>query len=658
MEYYFLNKTVKRIQNIVDFNHIGKFIIKKDFPFDFYTKVDGKRDITFDIEFLNSFNITNISKFIEINGYILTDNDIDKLISNENSLNSFIKFEGNFDNKLNMGKLVIKQKNISDNLNPKYNNYLYIIINRISNDDYIIPDEHIGQFYFIPNNYIYSSIAENYKIFSHLDENDNSPHLYTLEIDSSSNNNFFEIEIDNLGNNELDFKILNYQKYIDGLIDLYNDYDGFIIEKNKNSNKISLTITLAEVSLNKIILSIFSTNDNHKPSSNLSYIFKYTTGYREIPIKTTHLIEETETQKEKIPKTEIVPQTQKPTQVETELTTQRKTEVIKSTSISAPTTYIFSEVVVKIKVIILGFAKFTYITSNKLINFFMYFVYMETTVYVKKISINANIKYKSSRRFLQDNSSKKGECTIDENYSNNDQKRYKCSIETNGEEIDNIELDKNIKAEDDDINFSETKISPMAVKYMNKIQEIGNEDPFNKKLYLLNTSSITVDNNNNEFNIIGEIKDNFNYNKINLEISLLKNSIEELSNITCISTKKENKYNLQCNTNNEMNGLLNSAFANLGSQNLMVEISDSVKKNINFEEKIQNSNEYIKFKKNNNGGISVGVIIAIIIPVVLIVIASIIIIIYCYKKKKMNQINKQVSISPNGSSISTINQIV
>ena len=62
-----LNKTVKRIQTIVDFNRIGKFIIKKDFPFDFYTKVDGKRDITFNIEFLNSFNITDISEFIEIN---------------------------------------------------------------------------------------------------------------------------------------------------------------------------------------------------------------------------------------------------------------------------------------------------------------------------------------------------------------------------------------------------------------------------------------------------------------------------------------------------------------------------------------------------------------------------------------------------------------
>lgn len=294
----------------------------------------------------------------------------------------------------------------------------------------------------------------------------------------------------------------------------------------------------------------------------------------------------------------------------------------------------------------------------------MYFVYMETTVYVKQISINANIKYKSSLRSLQDNSSTKGVCTLEENYSNNDQKRYQCSIETNGEEIANIELDKNIKAEDDDMDFSDTKVSPMGAKYMNKIQEIGEEDPFNKKLYLLNSSLITVDNDNNEFNIIGEIKDdtNFNYKKIDLEISLLKNSVEELSIISCIPSKKENKYNLQCNTNNEMVGVLNSGFANLGNENLIVEISDSAKTNINFKEK------YLKTDyRKSSGGLSAGTIVAIIVPIAVVLIASVLIIIYCYKKNKINSTNigdpsvpnnsSIVPIPPNSSSIAAIDQI-
>ena len=60
-----------------------------------------------------------------INGYVLTDNDINNFINND----SFQKFKGNIVNELNIGKLVIKQKNISDNLDSRYNNYLYIFIN-------------------------------------------------------------------------------------------------------------------------------------------------------------------------------------------------------------------------------------------------------------------------------------------------------------------------------------------------------------------------------------------------------------------------------------------------------------------------------------------------------------------------------------------------
>jgi len=282
---------------------------------------------------------------------------------------------------------------------------------------------------------------------------------------------------------------------------------------------------------------------------------------------------------------------------------------------------------------------------------------METKVYVKKISINANIKYKTSKRLLQDNSSKKGECALEEDYSNNNQKRYQCSIETNGDEIDNIELDKNIKAEDEDIDLTETKVSPMGIKYMNKIQEIGNEDPFNKKLYLLNSTSIIVNNDKNEFNITGEIKDdtNFNYEKINLEISLIENSEEKLSNVSCIPTKIGEVYNLHCNTNNEMSGVLNSAFANLGNENLIVEISDSVKKNINFKEKIK------EIKRNyyeSSGRLSTGVIIAIVIPIVVILIATVSVAIYCYRKRKMNSANQgDSSIIPNNTS-SAVNQMI
>ena len=87
-----------------------------------------------------------------------------------------------------------------------YNNYFYVIIKKYPNDNIIINSVE-GQFLFVSNDYVYSSIPENYYIFSNLEIDGNIPHLYTLEIDPLSKNKFI-IEFDNFGE-ELDFKILN-----------------------------------------------------------------------------------------------------------------------------------------------------------------------------------------------------------------------------------------------------------------------------------------------------------------------------------------------------------------------------------------------------------------------------------------------------------------
>ena len=46
--------------------------------------------------------------------------------------------------------------------------------------------------------------------------------------------------------------------------------------------------------------------------------------------------------------------------------------------------------------------------------------------------------------------------------------------------------------------------------------------------------------------------------------------------------KEVAKYNLQCNTKNEMSGKLDSAYSNLGNANLIVNIPEQNKKEINF----------------------------------------------------------------------------
>ena len=605
MELYFDNRTVERIQTIVDFNHVGKFIIKKDFPFDFYTRVDGKRDITFNIEFINlDFKLigsSNIYELLEINAYILSDNDINNVVNNVNSLNGFKKFKGEFNKELNMGKIVLKQKDISDNLNSIYNNYLYIIIDKAPGITSDIINEAQGQFFFMPNNYIYSSVPENYKVFSHIEQGDNSAHMYTLEINSTSNIDSFKIEFEEIENNELDIKILNYQDVVDNKIDLYNDYDGYKVEKTNESNKIYLVVSQKEkdkVIDNKMILSIFSTNKDHIPTTNLSYTFKYSKDYYENinPIEETFIFESTNAIKETV-----------------------------------------QIIVNKIRVILLGFAKYSYRTSNKIINFLIYFIYTENVVYAQKISIKMNIRYKHTRRYLQrylqTESEIEGKCTLVQDISLN-QKKYNCTVETNGEEIDSIQLDKNISVDDSDINFSDIEMSPIALNYINNIQNIGDQDLFdNKMLYILNQSDFTVNNEINELNITGYINDNkFSYNKINLDMALMQNSKEKIENITCTTTKLSDKYNLQCNTKNEMSGKLISAYSNLGNANLIVNIPEQNKKDINFN-KISSESASKTFYRKSSSGLSGGTIAAIIIPCCIVLIAITALSIYFIKRK-------------------------
>ena len=608
MECYFWNESVtNRIQNIVDFNKGGKFIIKKDFPFDFYTRIDGKRDITFNIEFLNldfnSKSSINIGDLIVITAYILTDNEIDEMAIDFDSLTNFQVFNGTFDDKLKLGKIVLKKEDISNNLNSIYNNYLYVIITKNVYNNITINSVE-GQFLFVPTDYVYSSIPENYYIFSNIEINGSTPHLYTLEKDPSSKN-IFIIEFYIIGE-ELDFKILNYQNYVDGIIDYYNDYDKYVIVKTKYSNKISVNITQSNdvnTTFDKVILSIYSSNKDHIAGSNLnnlSYAFKYKTDYEEY----------------------------------------NQTEEIK--------------VVTKINIILLGFAKFTYVRNLKICYFFIYFVYIKQTVYTKEIIINTHIRYGKSLRSLQENITTKSVCKLVENKFDN-QKKYNCTLETNGEEIENIEIDKNIESGDGDIEISNIDISPMALKYINNLQKVGDSDPFEKKLYILDNLKVVVDNDINEFNITGNISDNgFNYKNLNLELTLLENSNEKNENISCISIDEgESIFTLKCNTDNEMKGLLTGAFSNLGNENLLVNFLGSGNNTeLNFEQKLPNiSKNFYNIYKKSSGGISTGGILAIIIPCIAIfIIVSVIVILNLKKKTNINEnmtIISKVSSSEN-----------
>ena len=86
VEYYYKFENKTRIQTTIDFSRGGKFIYKKDFPFDFYVKVDGKKDITFNIQFIK-FEFDETSDVpehnFEIKAFIIDEPQIE-LFKNKN----------------------------------------------------------------------------------------------------------------------------------------------------------------------------------------------------------------------------------------------------------------------------------------------------------------------------------------------------------------------------------------------------------------------------------------------------------------------------------------------------------------------------------------------------------------------------------------------
>lgn len=100
LEYYIWYEQKTRLQTIVEFSRGGKFIYKKDFPFYFYSRIDGKKDITFNIQLLNleyCGTSENPNHLFDIKAYIIDEYKIDYLNKNINAQPSSTVFKGYFD---------------------------------------------------------------------------------------------------------------------------------------------------------------------------------------------------------------------------------------------------------------------------------------------------------------------------------------------------------------------------------------------------------------------------------------------------------------------------------------------------------------------------------------------------------------------------------
>jgi hypothetical protein len=167
---------------------------------------------------------------------------------------------------------------------------------------------------------------------------------------------------------------------------------------------------------------------------------------------------------------------------------------------------------------------------------------------------------------------------------------------------------------------------------MDNLQNIENGDVFNKKVYILDQSIISINNENWIVDIIGVMNDKtFNYSRINLTIALLaSNSQEKIENISCINEKlyKENDYDsLNCFAEYEMSGELESAASDLGKDILIVNLLNSSNNKIDFTYKNNN-----RFYKKSSKKLSAGVIVAMVLVLTFVLIITGITLILSKKK--------------------------
>ena len=122
MFYHYHQENLKRLQTKIDFSTGGKFLFKKDFPFDFYTGVDGTKDITFSLQFLK-FQFSGAADsehLIEIKAYILDSSQIEFLKEKNETQPSATPIQGYYDQGHRVAKIVLRKEEIKAKLSLNY----------------------------------------------------------------------------------------------------------------------------------------------------------------------------------------------------------------------------------------------------------------------------------------------------------------------------------------------------------------------------------------------------------------------------------------------------------------------------------------------------------------------------------------------------------
>ena len=281
--------------------------------------------------------------------------------------------------------------------------------------------------------------------------------------------------------------------------------------------------------------------------------------------------------------------------------------------------------------ILMGFNNFKLSSSN--MSFQIHFVPIINNIYSTLMKVNLTINYNEIIRILEEEE-KEIECNLKET-NNKDIISYLCETEIKNSNIKQIKINTNFNFVNQN-NVTIIGSTPIAKMFMNNLQDI--DDTYNNlensTIYILD-HSIYNKYSSNLYNITGIMiqkpKSNLENKKINLMINHYSDNKIETESICTVIKNDENNYTLNCKSNRNINGDLQSSISFINDEEILL---------VNFDNGYNNiiiNNPSRRYISKNSNGLKPGAIIAIILPLVFALITAIGVAIYMKKENITNE---------------------
>ena len=218
--------------------------------------------------------------------------------------------------------------------------------------------------------------------------------------------------------------------------------------------------------------------------------------------------------------------------------------------------------------ILVGFSHYKY-DSN--ISFYIYFSLKEGYIYSNNLKFPVEITYNTNLRLLQNN-----EAICNQKGIMNKKVIYYCEIKTENQNINNVKVIPEFNFNSQTANVT---ISSFANKYINNIQNIGNELNvlYDSNFYELTKSQINK-GENRIFNITGIINEpQPKFQKISLVLTaIIENGNDKIeTDINCnIIDINKNNYILQCKVYDNKKYVLQNSLSIINDEILLINFDD------------------------------------------------------------------------------------